>query len=229
MGLFGKAKRELGITDKKLLANGTLARGSVVSCEPDGMTIGDDANLAYGPEKVCRVVVEVSGIDGVEPYQATCKHAIPLIYIPRMQEPGATIAVRVDPNDPQHIELDLASEPPAAPIVVETGNGVQHTLTTNRSTYTAAQILQEGAPCTVDVLAVIPMEQSTSEGPATGLILTVHRDGVAEYVAQVGTFIPPSAVAKVIVGATLPARWVPGPGLPTDVNLVIPDWPAIAA
>jgi hypothetical protein len=140
-GLFGKAKRELGITDKKLLAHGVLAHGSVVSCEPDGMTIGDDANLAYGPEKVCRVVVEVSGLDGVEPYQATCKHAIPLIYIPKMQEAGATIAVRVDPNDPQHIELDLASEPPAAPIVVETEDGVQHTPTTNRSTYTAAQIL----------------------------------------------------------------------------------------
>jgi hypothetical protein len=48
-------------------------------------------------------------------------------------------------------------------------------------------------------------------------------------VARVGTFIPPAAVSKVVVGATLPARWVPGPGLPTDVNLVIPDWPAIAA
>jgi hypothetical protein len=229
MGLFGKAKRELGITDKKLLRNGVLARGSVVSCEPDGMTIGDDANLAYGPEKVCRVVVEVSGIDGVDPYQATCKHAIPLIYIPKMQEAGATIAVRVDPHDPQHIELDLATEPPAAPIILETEDGTQHTLTTNRSTYTAAQILHEGAPCTVEVLAVIPMDQSTSEGPATGLILTVHRDGVPEYQAQVGTFIPPAAVAKVVVGATLPARWVPGPGLPTDVNLVIPDWAAIAA
>jgi hypothetical protein len=228
MGLFGKAKRELGISDKKLLANGILARGSVVSCDPDGMTIGGDSNLAYGPEKVCRVVVEVSGVDGVEPYQATCKHAIPLIYIPKMREPGATVAVRVDPSDPQHIELDLASEPPEA-IILETEDGVQHTLTTNRSTYTAAQILQEGAPCTVEVLAVIPMDQTTSEGPATGLILTVHRDGVPEYQAQVGTFIPAGAVAKVVVGATLPARWVPGPGLPTDVNLVIPDWALIAA
>jgi hypothetical protein len=228
MGLFGKAKRELGISDKKLLKTGVLARGSIVSCDPDGMTIGDGSNLAYGPEKVCRVVVEVSGIDGVEPYQATCKHAIPLIYIPKMREPGATVAVRVDPADPQHIELDLGTEPPAA-IILETPDGEQHTLTTNRSTYTAAQILQEGSPCTVEVLAVIPMDQSTSEGPATGLILTVHRDGVPEYQAQVGTFIPPAAVAKVVVGATLPAKWVPGPGLPTDVNLVIPDWAAIAA
>jgi hypothetical protein len=45
------------------------------------------------------------------------------------------------------------------------------------SVYTAAEILEQGSPCTVDV----------------------------------------------------PARWVRGPGLPTDVNLVTPDWPAMAA
>ena len=48
MGLFDKAKRELGVTDRKLLAGGILARGNVVSCQPDGMTIGQDSNLAYG-------------------------------------------------------------------------------------------------------------------------------------------------------------------------------------
>jgi hypothetical protein len=42
MGLFDKAKRELGMVDKKLLANGILARGNVVSAVPDGMTIGQD-------------------------------------------------------------------------------------------------------------------------------------------------------------------------------------------
>jgi hypothetical protein len=80
------------------------------------------------------------------------------------------------------------------------------------------------------VLAVIPLNQLASDGtPATGLVLLVHRDGVADYQAQIGTHIPDAAVAKVVVGATLPARWVPGPGLPTDVNLVSPDWAAIAA
>ncbi|MDQ1709306.1 MAG: hypothetical protein QOG49_691 [Frankiaceae bacterium] len=52
MGLFEKAKRELGMVDKKLLANAILARGNVVSAVPDGMTIGQDANLAHGAEKV---------------------------------------------------------------------------------------------------------------------------------------------------------------------------------
>jgi hypothetical protein len=230
MGLFGKAKRELGIVDKKLIAVGVLARGNIVSVTPGGMTIGDDSNLQHGPEKVCTVVVEVIGLDGEDPYEATCKHAIPLIYIPRMQEDGAAVAVRVDPHDPQHIELDLASEAPPAPIIAVSDDGTRQKVTTSKSTYTAAEILQQGSACTVDVLAVIPLKQLASDGwPATGLVLMVHRDGFPGYQAQIGTHIPEAAVAKVVVGATLPARWVPGPGLPTDVNLVTPDWPAIAA
>ena len=230
MGLFNKAKRELGIADKKLIANGTLARGNVVSCTPDGMTIGQDANLSYGAEKVCTVVVEVVGVNGEEAYEATCKHAIPLIYIPKMQEPGAAIAVRVDPHDPSHIELDLATEPPPAPIILVSDDGTEQVLKTNKGTYTTAEILATGSPCTVDVLAVFPLNQLTAAGqPATAMILTVHRDGVAEYQAQIGTYIPEAAVAKVVEGATLPAKWIPGPGLPTDVNLVVPDWAAIAA
>jgi hypothetical protein len=80
------------------------------------------------------------------------------------------------------------------------------------------------------VLLVIPLNQLTSDGLlATGLVLTAHRDGVADYQAQIGTHIPDAMAAKVVAGATLPARWVPGPGLPTDVNLVSPDWATIAA
>ena len=230
MGLFDRAKRELGMVDRKLIANGILARGNVVSAVPDGMTIGQDANLAYGAEKVCRVVVEIIGLNGEEPYEATCKHSIPLIYIPKLQEKGAAVAVRVDPDDPQHIELDLGTEAPPAPVILVSDDGTRQTLKASKSTYTAAEILQQGAPCTVDVLAVIPLNQLASDGaPATGLVLLVHRDGVADYQAQIGTHIPDAAVAKVVVGATLPARWVPGPGLPTDVNLVSPDWAAIAA
>jgi hypothetical protein len=230
MGLFDKAKRELGMTDHKLVAGGTLARGNVLSCQPDGMTIGQDSNLAYGAEKVCKVVVEVIGLDGEEAYEATCKHSIPLIYIPKMQEKGAAVAIRVDPKDPQHIELDLGAEVPPAPIILVSDDGTKQTLKSSKSTYTAAEILEQGAPCTVEVLLVIPLNQLTSDGlPATGLVLTVHRDGVADYQAQIGTHIPEAMVAKVVAGATLPARWVPGPGLPTDVNLVTPDWAAIPA
>ncbi len=230
MGLFSRAKRELGVTDKKLLATGILARGNIVSAEPDGMTIGSDSNLQYGPEKVCRVVVEVIGLNGEEPYEATCKHSIPLIYIPKLQEPGAAVAVRVDPNDPQNIELDLGTEVPAAPIVFVSDDGSSETLKINKETASSADILRDGAPCTVQVLLVFPLNQLAADGgPATGLVLQVHRDGVEDYQAQIGLHIPEAALPSVVVGATLPAKWVPGPGLPSDVNLVCPDWAAIAA
>lgn len=230
MGLFGKAKREVGISDKKLLAHGVLARGNVRSCTPGRVTVGDDAVLTYGAESVCTVVVEVIGLNGEEPYEATCKHAIPLIYVPKMQEQGAAVAIRVDPADPQNIELDLAAEVPPAPIILVSDDGSTQTLKTNKSTFTAAEILAQGQPCTVDVLAVIPLDQLASDGSrATGLVLNVQRPGVSDYQAQIGTHIPESVEAKVVVGAKLPARWVPGPGLPTDVNLVCPDWAAIAA
>jgi hypothetical protein len=119
---------------------------------------------------------------------------------------------------------------PPAPIILVSDDGTKQTLKSSKSTYTAAEILQQGSPCTVDVLLVIPLNQLTSDGLlATGLVLTVHRDGVPDYQAQIGTHIPDAMAAKVVAGATLPARWVPAPGFPTDVNLVSPDWATIAA
>ncbi len=230
MGLFDDAKSALGIIDRELLASGTLARGNIVSVSPTGMTIGDDSNLQYGPEKVCTIVVEVIGLDGQDAYDATTKHPIPLIYIPRLQEKGAAVAIRVDPADAKHIVLDLGTEVPSAPIFVVSDDGTRQKVTTSVSSFTAAEILRDGAPCTVEVLAVIPLNQLASDGgPATGIVMTVHRDDVADYQAQIGTHIPDAAIEKVVVGAILPARWVRGPGLPTDVNLVSPDWSAILA
>ena len=230
MGLFDAAKSALGIVDHELLATGTLARGNIVSVTPSGMTIGGDSNLQYGAEKVCTVVVEVVGLEGEDAYQATTSHPVPLIYIPKLQEEGAAVAIRVDPKDPQHIALDLGTEVPPAPIFVVSDDGTKQKVTTSKSSFTTAEILRDGASCTVEVLAVIPLNQLASDGgPATGIVMTVHRDGVPDYQAQIGAHIPEAAVATVVVGATLPARWVTGPGLPTDVNLVSPDWSAILA
>lgn len=229
MGLFNRAKGHLGIEDKALLANGTLALGNVVKVEPTHLGVGSQ-NSTYGMSTVCNVTVEVIGLDGQDPYQASCLHAIPQVYLPQLQQPGASVAVRVDPADLQHIELDLAHDVPDAPIIAVSDDGTEQTITTNKSVFTVAEILRDGEACTVDVLLVFPLNQKSQDGrDVTGLVLNVHRTGTPVYQAQIGTPIPEGAVAKVIVGATLPAKWVPGPGLPTDVNLVAPDWPAILA
>lgn len=97
-----------------------------------------------------------------------------------------------------------------------------------RSTYSYEELIRDGRPCTVEVSAVFPLNQLTPDGlPASGLILQVHRDGVAPYQAQIGTHIPDSVVPVVVPGAQLPGKWLPGPGLPTDVDLVTIDFPAL--
>jgi hypothetical protein len=99
----------MGQVDKKLLKTGLPARGDVLRCDTTTVSIGSDG-LCAETEQVCDVTVTVTGLPGRPPYQATCTHPIPFVYLPQMRAPGATVAVRVDPNDPQHIALDLAEQ-----------------------------------------------------------------------------------------------------------------------
>jgi hypothetical protein len=117
-----------------------------------------------------------------------------------------------------------------APMVLHSDDGTSEAVTTNTGIYTYDELIRDGQPCTVEVSAVFPLDQLTQAGlPASGLILQVQRDGVAPYQAQVGLHIPDAAVSVVVPGARLPGKWLPGPGLPTDVNLVTIDFPALQA
>jgi len=227
MGIFDRVGARLGAVDERLIEHGTLARGNVKACEPTAMSTGR-AERGLGLRIVCKVTVEVIGLDGEEPYEASCLHPVPQVYLPRMQEPGAAVAVRVDPADPQRIALDLEHEVPPAPIILVSDDGTKQRVETNKASYTAAELLRDGRACTVEVLAAFPLGQLTQAGlPASGLILQVHRADAAPYQAQVGLHIPAAAESVVVVGARLPAKWLPGPGLPTDVNLVTIDFPAL--
>ncbi|MES2172163.1 MAG: hypothetical protein V4479_15800 [Actinomycetota bacterium] len=240
MGFFSKAGQKLGIADSKLIKEGTLALGNVISCDPTGMVTGNDGGL--GQSVVCNVTVEVVPLDGSASYQATVSHAIPQVYVPQMQTKGASVAVRVDPADKTRIELDLAHDVPAAPgaagaagvagappqIIVTSDDGTETPLETHQAKLTTAEVLATGKPCTVDVLAVFPLGQNDAKGlPASGLILNVHRDGGADFQAQMGIHIPDDKAAKVVVGAKLPARWVDADTGNTDDDLVAPEWDKI--
>lgn len=227
MGLFSKMKSAFGGVDQRLLETGTLARGNIRTVEPTSMSVGR-TEQGYGTRVVCRVTVEVVPLDGSQPYEASCLHPIPQVYLPTFNEPGAAVAVRVDPADPSRIALDLGHDVPSEPIVLVSDDGARETVKTNKATYTSDEILRDGGPCTVEVSAVFPLGQLTQAGlPSSGLILQVHRAGVAPYQAQVGLHIPEEFTRIVVPGAQLPGRWVPGPGLPTDVNLVTIDFPAL--
>ena len=106
--------------------------------------------------------------------------------------------------------------------------GAQEVVQTHPGTYTYDELIRDGRPCTVEVSAVFPLGQLTQAGlPASGVILQVHRDDTAPYQAQVGLHIPDELASVVVPGARLPGKWLPGPGLATDVNLVTIDFPAL--
>ena len=243
MGLFKKAKAAVGGVDKHLIETGTLARGEVQDVKTTSMSVGR-AEAGYGTRVVCVVTVRVVPLDGSAPYVASCHHPIPQVYLPQMSTPGAAVAVRVDPEDPQNIALDLSHDVPPPPggeaataggdadepptITLVSDDGTEQELTTNQASVTMADILRDGQPCTLEIQAVFPLGQNTQAGlPATAIIMQVTRDGVAPYQAQVGIYLPPAAAQIVVVGAQLPGKWIQGPGLPTDVNLATIDFPAL--
>lgn len=227
MGLFNKAKALFGGVDHRLIETGTLARGNVKLVETTSMSLGR-AEHGLGTRVVRKVTVEVVPLDGTDPYDANCLHPIPQVYLPKITEPGAAVAVRVDPTDPLHIALDLEHAVPPPPIVLVSDDGTREAVNTNTATYTSEEILRDGHTCTVEVLAVFPLGQLTQAGlPASGIIVQVHRTETAPYQAQVGLHIPEEFATIVAPGAQLPARWVPGPGLPTDANLVTIDFAAL--
>ncbi|HMH58777.1 MAG TPA: hypothetical protein VK537_06325, partial [Galbitalea sp.] len=142
--------------------------------------------------------------------------------------------------DPHDIAYDLQHDVPDAPagagiateggaqVILQGDDGTETALTTHVGKLTAAEVLAQGKPCTVDVLAIIPIDQKNAKGEdMTGLILNVHRSGQADVQAQIGTHVPPELAGKITVGATLPARYTSG--LDTGDDTVVPDWPAISA
>jgi hypothetical protein len=249
MGFFKDVAEHLGAVDKNLLAKGILARGEVVSISQTGMSWGGDKYSSANSTTVCKLTVKVVGLAGHDPYEATALVPIADVYYPDFQASGAAVAVRVNPTDPTDIAYDLQSQVPmadlvtaavaagsddaaatqgGAQIILDSNDGTETALTTHVGKLTAAEVLAQGQPCTVTVLAVIPLDQTNAKGQLmTGLILNAHRDGKADVQAQIGTFVPPELAAHVVVGATLPAKYTAG--LDNGEDSVVPDWASITA
>jgi hypothetical protein len=91
-----------------LQATGVSCAATVVAVRETGMVI----NM----EPVAELDLTVLP-DGLPPYPATIQQAVSQFYIPRIQ-PGASLSVKVDPNDPSSIFIDImgsfAPKPPGA-------------------------------------------------------------------------------------------------------------------
>jgi hypothetical protein len=193
-----------GGPDKKLLETGLLGRGIITDVKLTGTTLQNGNGLV---QRVCVFTVEVS-LDRRDPYTATCKQRFPEIELARIQPGNTTLAVRVNPDDPDEIVLDLATEPP----VVTAAGG--------RS---AAAILATGAPGRAVIIAFQPLGKRNPAGVDLYYFrLTVMPDGKDPYQIEVGNPTPPAALPFLFPGSRVPVKIGAGP------NDVVIDWEAAA-
>jgi hypothetical protein len=211
MGLFNKMRNLAGSVPKELLQNGLLGRGIIVSIQQTSVSTGVD----FDPSHVCVFTVEVA-LDDVPRYTATCRQAVRATILPQLMMPGATVAVRVDPNDRTRIALSLAEAPPT---VTMASSG-------DPNTGSAARILEYGVPCRAVIVQSQPMGMRSSHGKEMyAFVLTVMAEGRPPYQTQVGNPVPADALPLVYPGNAVPAKRMPDGA---DHEVVI-DWDAALA
>jgi hypothetical protein len=210
MGLLSKMRNLTGSVPKELLENGLLGRAIIVSIQQTSVSTGVD----FDPAHVCVFTVEVA-LDNEPGYTATCRQAVRATLLPRLMAPGATVAVRVDPNDHSRIALSLAEEPPTVTITSSDPN-----------TGSAARILEYGVPCRAVIVQSQPLGMRNPSGNEMfAFVLTVMTDGRSPYQIQVGNPVPQDAIPLLYPGNTVPAkRMADG----ADNEIVI-DWAAALA
>ena len=211
MGLLNKMRNLTGSVPKELLEQGLLGRGIIVSVQQTSVSTGAD----FDPAHVCVFTVEVA-LDSVPRYTATCRQAVRATILPQLMMPGATVAVRVDPNDRSRIALSLGEQPPT---VTMAGSG-------DANTGSAARILELGVPCKAVIVESQPLGMRSPKGDDMyAFMLTVMAEGRPPYQIQVGNPVPAAAVPLIYPGNTVPAkRMADG----DDRELVI-DWQAALA
>lgn len=206
MGFLKKLKDLSGSPSKDLLQHGLLGRGIVVGVEPTRMSTGPE-----GFEKrVCVVTLEVA-LDNTAPYQASTRHAFSPLDMAQLVPGRTTVAVRVDPDDPQQIALDLASEPP--------------TVTVQSQGASAADVLAGGTAVRAVIVQTSPLGMKNPAGvDMHAFVLTVLADGAMPRQVQVGNPVPPDAVPLLYPGCNVPAKF-----LPAEPDGVVIDWTAALA
>jgi hypothetical protein len=208
VGLFSKVRDLTGSVPKELLQNGLLGRGIIVDIKQTSVSTGAD----FDPSHVCVFTVEVA-LDNVPRYTASCRQAVKATVLPQLMMSGATVAVRVDPQEHSRVALSLGEAPPT---VTMAASG-------DPKTGSAQRILDEGEACRAVIVQAQPLGMRNQTGDDMyAFVLTVMADGRPPYQIQVGNPVPASAQPLLYPGSTLPAKRMPGGD---DRELVI-DWPA---
>ena len=126
--------------------------------------------------------------------------------------PGQSmVAVRVNPDNPQDIAIDLSTEPP--------------TITMKREGTSAAEVLATGTAVRAVIVQSQPLGMKNPEGlDVYAFQLTVMPEGQMPYQIQVGNAVPAEAVPLLYPGSNVPAKVLPG-----QPNAVAIDWQAALA
>ena len=190
MGLFNKMRNLAGSVPKELLENGLLGRGIIVSIQQTSVSTGVD----FDPSHVCVFTVEVA-LDNVPRYTATCRQAVRATVLPQLMMPGATVAVRVDPNEHSRIALSLGGG---------TADGDDGEL--GRPEHgSAPRILEHGVPCKAVIVQSQPMGMRNRRGnDMYAFVLTVHGRGDAALPDPGRQSGPGDALPLMYPGNTLP-------------------------
>jgi hypothetical protein len=202
MGWLGNL---LGSADDNLIQNGILGRGEVLGIDASGMTMQIGNGLV---ERKCTLTLNVM-LDNEQPYQAQVSQRIQEIYIPQLSAGGAVVAVRVDPADRSKVAIDFDTAPPTVTLPASEGKN------------SAADILANGKPITVVLVANAPVGVKNAKGDdVQALTLTVATGVPTPYQIQVGNAVPASALPLLFPGSKLNAKLGEGP------NDVVVDWAA---
>jgi hypothetical protein len=206
MGLLSKMRNMTGSVPKKLLENGLLGRGIITGVQQTSVSTGAEFNPAH----VCVFTLEVT-LDNVPRYTATCRQAVLATVLPQLMSGGATVAVRVNPDDHSEVALSLGEEPPTVTMAA----------TGDPKTGSAAEILADGVDCRAVIVQSQPLGTRNQKGvDMYAFLLTVMLDGRAPYQVQVGNPVPAEAVPLLYPGNNVPAKTLPERG---DQYIVI-DW-----
>ncbi len=207
MGFFGDLGKSInqafGGADSELLANGTLGRGLIISATPSGGTLQVIGGLV---ERTCTFQVRVL-LDGQLPYQAAAQQRVPELYLSTQFQPGAAVAVRVDPAQPQRIALDINTPAPSVRLARNSGPG------------SAEDILEHGTDATVVLVESMDAGYQDYRGyEMYAFQLTVATGAPQPYQVQAGNAVPPESLPLLYPGSKLHAK------IGSDPNQVVVDF-----
>lgn len=207
-GGMGLLRKLTGGTDKKLLETGLLGQGLITDIKVTGTTVQTGNGLV---QRSCVFTVQVT-LDGKEPYVATCKQRILEVQIPQFSPGSTTVAVRVNPEDPTDIALDLATAPPEVTMAAGSGD------------HSAAHVLATGEPAQAVIVESTSLNKRNPSGVEIyAYTLTVMPTDRDPYQIQVGNPTPPAALPFLYPGSHVPVK------IGSIPNAVVIDWDKAAA